>query len=80
LAFFWLKYHKNIRAYPSSQLNSLFFATILSYLATLSWAVLMPEGMAMHPQMAAMIFYLPANLMVAIFFFFAVTKLWHERT
>ncbi len=80
LAFFWFKYHKNIRAYPSSQLHSLFFATTLSCLATLSWAVLMPEGMAMHPQMAAIIFYLPANLMIVPFFFFTVKKLWHERT
>lgn len=42
-------------------------ALAFSYVASLSWAVVMPGDMANHPQLHAIILYLPANLMVFMF-------------
>lgn len=79
LIFSWFTYQENIRARPAGQLTALFFATAFSYVASISWAVLMPSAMATHPQLSSIIFYLPANLMVVVFFFYMLAKRWHGR-
>ncbi|MBI4122969.1 MAG: hypothetical protein HY458_01230 [Parcubacteria group bacterium] len=53
--------------FSGTQGGALVFALAFSYIAALSWTIVMPGDMVNHPQSHAIIFYLPANLMVFLF-------------